>query len=74
MRLVQTTAEVPTCGASTRAPTISSTMTRAPQQKAMISSIVVPYAGVPAKKAGSVPPSGKEVLSRASTPPICQTR
>ena len=62
-----------------RAPTISSTMTRAPQQKAMISSIVVPYAGVPAKKRGqSRRPAKKScnrsTLSRASTPPICQTR
>ena len=45
MRLVQTMAEVPTCGASTRPPTISSTMTSAPLKKTVSSSIPGPFSG-----------------------------
>ena len=73
MRLVQTTAEVPTCGASTRPPTISSTMTSAPLKKTVSSSMPSPFpgegvqAGESAARRASETPSGEDFCSLART-------
>jgi len=90
IRLVHTTADVPTCGANTRAPTISSTMTSAPLIKTVSSSILLLWQVV-RRMQKSAPPRlyfampaysrrwpkkswSKEAHSSESTPPMCHTR